>query len=207
MADITGQFEVDGLVKQRKELEQMLSSNPDMEKRLQKLIRKVLMQARKFIMDGIKFDHGDPRQARKAVKTAVYRRILGGSVSLLNKRRAGAAGSYEPPRKGSTGRGGNRRQRSRDTQRMMGYQGSDRAFVLRFLNQGTSGRNIENFATNPKREEWPSVKKWSKHPNTGNRGSIAPRNFFSSSSHQALQQAAAELDKLIDEMIKKEFGN
>ena len=68
MADITGQFEVDGLVKQRKELEQMLSSNPDMEKRLQKLIRKVLMQARKFIMDGIKFDHGDPRQARKAVK-------------------------------------------------------------------------------------------------------------------------------------------
>ena len=207
MADITGQFEVDGLVKQRKELEQMLSSNPDMEKRLQKLIRKVLMQARKFIMDGIKFDHGDPRQARKAVKTAVYRRILGGSVSLLNKRRAGAAGSYEPPRKGSTGRGGNRRQRSRDTQRMMGYQGSDRAFVLRFLNQGTAGRNIDNFATDPKREEWPSVKKWSKHPNTGNRGSIAPRNFFSSSSHQALQQAAAELDKLIDEMIKKEFGN
>lgn len=207
MADITGQFEVDGLVKQRKELEQMLSSNPDMEKRLQKLIRKVLMQARKFIMDGIKFDHGDPRQARKAVKTAVYRRILGGSVSLLNKRRAGAAGSYEPPRKGSTGRGGNRRQRSRDTQRMMGYQGSDRAFVLRFLNQGTAGRNIDNFATNPKRDEWPSVKKWSKHPNTGNRGSIAPRNFFSSSSYQALQQAAAELDKLIDEMIKKEFGN
>ena len=206
MADITGQFEVDGLVKQRKELEQMLSSNPDMEKRLQKLIRKVLMQARKFSMDGIKFDHGDPRQARKAVKTAVYRRILGGSVSLLNKRRAGAAGSYEPPRKGSTGRGGNRRQRSRDTQRMMGYQGADRAFILRFLNQGTAGRNIENFATNPKRDEWPSVKKWSKHPNTGNRGSIAPRNFFSNSSHRALQQAAAELEKLIDDMIREEFN-
>jgi hypothetical protein len=207
MADISGQFEVDGLVKQREELEKMLSSNPDMEKRLQKVIRKVLMQARKTVMDSIQFKHGDPRQARKAVKTAVYRRILGGSVSLLNKRRAGAAGSYEPPRKGSTGRGGNRRRRSQDTQRMMGYQGADRAFILRFLNQGTAGRNIENFATNPKRDEWPSVKKWSKHPNTGNRGSIAARNFFSSSSHQALQQAAAELDKLIDEMISKEFGN
>ena len=207
MADISGQFEVDGLVKQREELEKMLSSNPDMEKRLQKVIRKVLMQARKTVMDSIQFKHGDPRQARKAVKTAVYRRILGGSVSLLNKRRAGAAGSYEPPRKGSTGRGGNRRRRSQDTQRMMGYQGADRAFILRFLNQGTAERNIENFATNPKRDEWPSVKKWSKHPNTGNRGSIAARNFFSSSSHQALQQAAAELDKLIDEMISKEFGN
>ena len=49
MPDISGQFQVDGLVKQRKELEQMLSSNPDMEKRLQKLIRKVLMQARKQV--------------------------------------------------------------------------------------------------------------------------------------------------------------
>jgi len=207
MPDISGQFQVDGLVKQRKELEQMLSSNPDMEKRLQKVIRKVLMQARKTVMDSIKFKHGDPRQARKAVKTAVYRRILGGSVSLLNKRKAGAAGSYEPPRKGSTGRGGNRRPRSRDTQRMMGYLGADRAFILRFLNQGTTGRNIENFATNPKRDNWPSVPKWNKHPNTGNRGSIAARNFFSSSSRQALQQAAAELDKLIDDMIRKEFGN
>ena len=208
MADISGQFQVEGLVKQRKELEQMLSSNPDMEKRLQKVIRKVLMQARKQVSQSAQGAmKSDPRQAYKAVKTSVYRRILGGSVSLLNKRRAGAAGSYEPPRKGSTGRGGNRRQRSRDTQRMMGYQGADRAFILRFLNQGTAGRNIENFATNPKRDEWPSVKKWSKHPNTGNRGSIAPRNFFSSSSHQALQQAAAELDKLIDEMISKEFGN
>lgn len=205
MPDISGQFEVDGLVKQRKELEQMLSSNPDMEKRLQKVIRKVLMQARRDVMDSIQFKDGDPRQARKAVKTAVYRRILGGSVSLLNKRKAGAAGSYEPPRKGSTGRGGNRRRRSRDTQRMMGYKGSDRAFVLRFLNQGTAGRNIENFATNPKREEWPSVKKWSEHPNTGNRGSIAPRNFFSTSSHTAMQKAAEQLSILIDDMIKKEL--
>ena len=207
MPDISGAFEVDGLVKQREELESLISTDPAMEKRLQKVIRKVLMAARKTVMDSIQFKHGDPREARKAVKTAVYRRILGGSVSLLNKRRAGAAGNYEPPRKGSSGRGGNRRHRSQDTQRMMRYQGADRAFILRFLNQGTAGRNIENFATNPKREEWPSVEKWNKHPNTGNRGSIAARNFFSSSSHRALQQAAAELDKLIDDMIKKEFGN
>jgi hypothetical protein len=208
MPDISGQFQVDGLVKQRKELEQMLTSNPDMEKRLQKVIRKVLMQARKQVSQSAQGAmKSDPRQTYKAVKTAVYRRILGGSISLLNRRRAGTAGSYEPPRKGSTGRGGNRRRRSQDTQRMMSYQGESRAFILRFLNQGTAGRNIENFATNPKRDNWPSVPKWNKHPNTGNRGSIAARNFFSSSSRQALQQAAAELDKLIDDMISKEFGN
>ena len=207
MADISGAFEVDGLVKQRKELEQMLSSNPDMEKRLQKVIRKVLMQARKTVMDSIQFKDGDPRQARKAVKTAVYRRILGGSVSLLNKRRAGAPGNYEPPRTLRPGqRGGNRAKRGARTKQLMSYQGADRGFILRFLNQGTKERNIENFATNPKRDEWPSTPKWNKHPNTGFRGNIAPRNFFSTSSQRALQQAAAQLDKLIDELIKQELS-
>ena len=192
MPDISGQFQVDGLVKQRKELEQMLSSNPDMEKRLQKLIRSVLMKARRDIMGSIQFKHGDPRQARKAVKTAVYRRILGGSVSLLNKRRAGAAGSYEPPRTLQPNqRGGNRVKRGQRTQQVMSYQGASRAFVLRFINQGTSQRTAGTRGGHL----------------SGNRGSIAARNFFSSSSHQALQQAAAELDKMIDDMIKKEFGN
>lgn len=86
------EFTIDGLVKQREDLEHLLMSNPAMEKKVQGLIRKVLMKARRDIMDSIQFKRGDPRQARKAVKTAVYRRILGGSVSLLNKRRAGAAG-------------------------------------------------------------------------------------------------------------------
>lgn len=206
MADISGQFEVDGLVKQREELEHLLMSDPAMEKRVQGLIRKVLMAARREIGQGIQFKHGDPRQAYKAVKTAVYRRILGGSVSLLNKRKAGASGSYEPPRKLRPGkRGGNRRPRSGYTQRMMGYQGADRGFILRFLNQGTEGRNIENFAINSKRDEWPSVKKWNKHPNTGNRGAIAPRNFFAPASHQALRKAADQLTTLIDDLIKQEM--
>ena len=202
MADISGAFVVDGLVKTRKELEALLSSNPEMEKKIQGLVRKVLMAARRQIMGDIPFKHGDPRQAVKAVKTAVYKRILGGSVSLYNKRGAGKGGnSYEPPRKGSTGRGGNRRPRSQRTQQIMNYEGSKRAFVLRFLNEGVSGRAI-NFESNVNRK----VDKWNKHPNTGNRGNIAARNFFANSSHKALQQAAGQLDQLISELIAKEFG-
>ena len=191
MADISGQFQVEGLVKQRKELEQMLSSNPDMEKRLQKVIRKVLMQARKQVSQSAQGAmKSDPRQAYKAVKTSVYRRILGGSVSLLNKRRAGAPGSYEPPRTlQPKQRGGNRVKRGQRTQQVMSYQGADRAFILRFLNQGTSQRIAGTRGGHL----------------SGNRGSIAARNFFSTSSHRAMQQAAADLDKLIDDMIKKEF--
>ena len=185
MADITGQFEVDGIVKQREELERLMMSNPQMEKQVQKLIRKVLMQARKQVSNAAKGKmKADPRQAYKAVKTAVYRKILGGSVSILNKRRAGDSGSYEPPRKLRSGqRGGNRLQRSSRTQQLMSYQGASRAFVLRFINQGTTKRETRY----------------------GNRGRIAARNFFSGSSQRAIQQAAAELDNLIDEMIKKEI--
>lgn len=202
MAYISGAFEVDGLVKQREELERLLMSNPEMEKKVQGLIRQVLMAARKQIMGDIPFKHGDPRQAAKAVKTAVYKRILGGSVSLYNKRGAGKGGNiYQPPRKGSTGRGGNRRPRSERTKQIMGYEGSKRAFILRFLNEGVSGRAID-FEYNDNRR----VDKWNKHPNTGNRGNIAARNFFANSSHKALQQAAVQLDQLINELIAKEFG-
>lgn len=192
MADITGNIEVDGLVKQREELERLMMGNPQMEKRVQKLIRKVLMAARKQVSQSAQGAmRSDPRQAYKAVKTSVYRRILGGSVSILNKRRAGAPGSYEPPRKLRPGqRGGNRVKRGARTQQVMSYRGEDRSFILRFLSQGTEQREA---GTRGGRL-------------SGNRGSIAPRNFFSNSSHRAMQQAAAELDKLIDEMIKQEFN-
>ena len=56
MADITGNIQVDGLVKQREELERLMMGNPQMEMRVQKLFRKVLMQARSEIGKGIKFD-------------------------------------------------------------------------------------------------------------------------------------------------------
>lgn len=191
MADINGAFEVDGLVKQKEALESLMMSNPEMEKRVQKLIRQVLLAARRMVSNDAKgVMKSDPRQAYKAVKTAVYKRILGGSVSILNRKNAKGGGSYEPPRTLRQGqRGGNRVPRSQRTQQVMSYEGADRAFILRFLNQGTDDREA---GTRGGRM-------------SGNRGRIAARNFFSNSSHKALQQAAEQLSTLIDEMIKKEI--
>jgi hypothetical protein len=45
--------------------------------------------------------------------------------------------------------------------------------------------------------------KYGKTINTGRRGNIAPRNFFGSSSHRAMQKAADQLSILIDQMIQK----
>ena len=185
--------QVDGLVEQREELERLMMSNPQMEKKVQGLIRKVLMQVRKAVAAAAQQPNvmkSDPRQAYKAVKTAVYRQILGGSVSILNKRRAGVPGSYEPPRKLRPGqRGGNRVPRGARTQQIMSYQSSSREFVLRFINQGTSERTAGTRGGRLR----------------GNRGSIAARNFFSSSSQRAMQQAADQLTKLIDDLIKQEL--
>ena len=192
MADISGAFEVDGIVRQKQELESLLMSNPQMEKKVQELIRKVLLVARKEISTAASGKiKSDPRQAYKAVKSAVYRRILGGNISILNKRKAGKRGPVPPvvhqleTRVNSKGnhRGGNRMPRSRRTEDLLTYQGADRGFILRFLNAGTSERNTRY----------------------GNRGSISARNFFENSSQKAMEQAAAQLDALIEDLIKKEI--
>ena len=187
-------MQIDGFVEQRKELDALLMSNPAMEKKVQGLIRKVLMAARKTVAQAAQQPSvmkTDPRQAYKAVKTAVYRSILGGSVSILNKRCAGKRLSPPPivhqleQRTNSKGnhRGGNRMPRSQRTVDLLTYAGSDRGFILRFLNAGTKGRESHG----------------------GNRGQIAPRNFFANSSQAAMNKAADELTKLIDELIKNEL--
>ena len=204
-------IEIDGIVKQRQELEALMMSNPQMEKKVQGLIRKVLLEARRVVAKEAQGAmKSDPRQAYKAVKSAVYRQILGGSVSILNKRR-GKFDGYEPPRTLQPGqRGGNRRPRSQRTDNLMHYAGDSRAFVLRFLNAGTQGRAI-SFASDPHRaqvrrgSQGGDVSKYGKTNNTGRRGNIRPRNFFGTSSHTAMQQAASELTRLIDDLIKQEM--
>lgn len=192
MADY-GNIEVDGFVKQQKALDRLMMSNPDVVKRVQGLIREVLVDARKNLgEDAKKAMESDPRNAYKAVKTAVYKRILGGSVSILSKRRAtGGTSSYEPPRTLRPGqRGGNRVPRGERTQQLMGYEGSNRSFVLRFLNEGTGDRDA-------------GTRGGRLH---GSRGSIAPRNWFGQHAGQEMEKAAQKLTDLIGLMIQEEFN-
>jgi len=213
MVQISDAFEVEGFVEQRKELDRLLMSNPAMEKKVQGLIRKVLSAVKKSIgqaaSDKMK---SDPRHAYRAIRTAVYKRILGGNVNILNKRRASSAGgSYTPTRTlRSSQRGGNRKERSERTYRLESYEGSDRGFVLRFLNAGTSDRYI-NFLPDSRREhvhrgsQGGNLKKYGKTINTGRRGRIATRNWFGSRSQQEMEAAANNLEKFIDALIQNEL--
>jgi hypothetical protein len=181
-----GNIEVDGFVKQRQELEKLMMSNPAMEKKVQGLIRRVLLAARREVSKAAQ-QHSvmmsDPRHAYKAVKTFVYRRILGGSVSLYNRRHARGESTYEPPRKLRPGqRGGNRVKRGERTNQVMHYGPLDRGWILYILNKGTGERTAGSRGGRL----------------TGNRGSIAARNFFRPLGDRAMGQMRDNLAAAID---------
>lgn len=206
MADIkNGAITIDGLSEFEAKLQKLKTDNPGFEKRLRGVIKKLLGKARANLRNeaarGLQME-GDPRHAYKAVRFAVYKRLFGGQVNILNSRRAGAESGYEPPRTLTPGqRGGNRRVRK--SRNLNIYEGTDRGFILRWLNNGmtkTSPRVIE-FTENDRRK----VDKWNKHPNTGNRGAIKARNWFRGASLKQLQAIAGDMQELIDKIIKEEF--
>ena len=198
-------IEIIGLSEFEAKLKQLKTDNPDFEKRLRGVIRKILGHARANLRSeaasGLQMDN-DPRHAYKAVRYAVYKRLLGGQVNILNSRKAGAEAGYRPARTLTPGqRGGNRRLRT--SRNLDKYEGVDRGFILRWLNDGmtkTNPRTIK-FTENDSRK----VDKWNKHPNTGNRGAIAGRNWFKGASLRELQAVAGEMQELIDKVIKEEF--
>ena len=207
-ANINNNFVVEGLVEQMKQLDALLASNPEMEKKMQSVIRKVLGKAQTKMRKEIKGEMpNDPRDAYKAVRKAVYRQILGGNINILRKSRAtSGASSYTPTRTLKPGqRGGNRRLRNERTMRMESYQGDDRGFILFWLNSGTSARSMGSFATDNHRSQVKrgsqggDVNKYGKTVNTGNRGNIGARNVFA--SH------LIELEGFINQELVKAFGD
>ena len=186
---------------QEQNLRAAMSTDPKMRKVIQQHIREALFEARRDVMNSMEFDNGDPRGARRAIRTSVYEKVLGGQINILNGKKAHGSNSYEPPRKGSSGRGGNRRPRSQRTQEIMSYAPIDRGFILRFVNSGTKTRVIgfrNTVKANRTRYENRvyRINRGDKS-RTGNRGSIAARNWFMSSAESAMANAAANIAEMI----------
>lgn len=166
-------------------LDQLLTTNPEMEKKVRRIVRQVIMGA----MDPVKqaADRQSTKQAAQAIRKAVYKKVLGGNINILDSRgRAGSRAPLPPEsrRKKSHAIGGNRIPRSRRTEDLLTYSGKDRAFILRFLNSGTPKRDTNG---------------------TRRVGQIAARHWFEDTSHRSLQYAAEQFDKLLDALIAKEF--
>ena len=202
-------IEIEGLDEQVKQLRRMMSEDPYFRRRVNAVIKTVLSEARREVVQHAQGAmDSDPRHAYKAVRSAVYRRILGGNLNILQKRKAGAPGNYQKPRKGLPKRGGNRWGRSERTKQLEGYEGADRGFILRFVNAGTADRGIISYTDRTGTRHSlgsASSQDIKTHAFTGNRGNITARNWFGSASQKALENASYQLQEYIDQIINEEF--
>lgn len=181
MFQVEADFSV--IVEQQKALEVAMLTNPDTEKVVRKLIRQVILDARKQVVAVLrgKMDT-DPRGASEAVRATVYKKILGGNLNIYNSTKAHGKTGYHPAKKLKPGQwGGNRRARNDRTQQIMDYGPLDRGFILRFFNNGTKSRSTIY----------------------GNRGQITPSHAFGSAAQGAIEQASATLVTLINDELAK----
>ena len=173
---------------QQKALAVLFVNHPETRKRIRKIVREELKDATKRLREDAKYEMDeDPRKAFIAVKSSIYRKILGGNVSILNPRKAGARYQLVRPRKldqNPRQRGGNRRKRSERTNAIDSYFGKDRAFILRFVNNGTNDRQTRY----------------------GNRGRISvPGNWFPNMSQKELELAAENLANIMEEELAEAY--
>ena len=199
-----GTITIEGQEQLEAKLKALKTDSPGFEKRLRDAIKKVLGEVRKKLQgeaqSGLQMQ-SDPRNAYKAVRYAVYKRIFGGQVNILDSRKASKA-SYEPARHPSQ-RGGNRMARSQRTKDLMEYQGASRGFVLRFLNAGTDARYAGHGRNG--RAEAEKERFILQNDGRGYRGRIAPSNWFGPRSQHELENAAGRIQEIIDRVINDEF--
>ena len=185
MAEQNGDIQVSGFIEKQAMFEHLLTSEPGFDKNFRSVIRKVLQEARKNLSrDAASYIENDPRKAAKAVKHTVYKQVFGGNLSILNKRKASnVKTTYLPARTLQPGQvGGNRRPRSRRTEQVDSYYGSDRGFILRFLNQGTVTRDTRY----------------------GSRGALRRTDWFGHTAPWHMEKAASDVAAAINEYVKQQ---
>lgn len=160
---------------------------------IRKVFAKVAKPVKVSVQQGARSAmRSDPRKAWKAVRVITLKGGKGVVVGLLNSRKAGNAMSV--PQKATGGKSGIRRHRKRSarTNQVDGYQGADRAWLLRIVNQGTVNGPREAGTRG-------TLKK------TANRGELTAKRFFDRAEagmKQASQSLASELGKIIEKRMK-----
>jgi hypothetical protein len=184
MAEVSGDIQVSGFVEKQAMFEHLLTTDPRFDLNTRAVIRNVLQEARKKVSkDAASYIENDPRKAARAIKHTVYKQIFGGNISILQKRKAGPKYELQRQRTLQPGQvGGNRRPRVESRNRLDQYYGSDRGFILRFLNAGTVNRETRY----------------------GSRGAIGRTNWFGHVAPWHMETAAQDVANAINEYVKQQ---
>ena len=171
-------------------VESLLSTDKSNEKKIRSIIRRCINEARKeTVQDAKAYIPNDPRHAVESIRSATYKKILGGQLNIFSGRRSKDRSNYEPPRTLQPGqRGGNRVPRGSRTQELMDYGPKSRGMILRWLNSGVA------------QDRQAGTRGGRLH---GRRGAIAPRNWFSAATQKALTNAMNKIGKMIEEELNK----
>ena len=185
-------------------LQAAMTTDHKMRKAVQQHIREALWEARKEMINSANFANGDPRQSLRAIRNSVYEKVLGGQINIKRSRKDHGSGSaYTPPRTLTPGqRGGNRRPRSRRTEQINSGSPLDRGWILNILDKGTKTRVIgfRNTVKGNRTRYENRVYRINRgdKAHTGNRGAIAPRNWFRPAAESALQMAMQRISEMIE---------
>lgn len=199
-------FVIAGIDELNEQILGLKASNPRFMAQQKKLLAEAIKVAKKEVTSAARSAlSNDPRKAYMAVRSAVWKRALGGNVNILQSRKANskqyAGGNIGA--KGATSR----------TRALAGYYGSDRGFVLRFLNAGTADRAVKGINGHSVRrssesERRPKGKQMGRayrvrmyKGGIGNRGSIPARNWFKAPAEASMQHAAEVYAALCERAI------
>ena len=161
---------------------------------VRKVFAKVAKPVKQSVQQGARSSmKKDPRKAWKGVRVITLKGGKGVVVGLLNPRKAGNAMAVGSNSTG--GKSGIRRKRKRSarTNQVDGYQGADRSFILRIVNQGIK---------KPPR----MAGKRGTLKKEADRGEITAKRFFdraASGMQRSSQQLSVELGKIIEQKSKK----
>lgn len=194
---------------QEKNLEKLMTDSPEAREAIQASIREVMWEARNATSHEIAGVIGGDRESWRAVRHAVFQKVLGGNINIFDKKRGTAEWKViQKTRKVEMNphmRGGNRRKRSLRTMMIEGYEPTARGFILRWQDSGTRqryavGRN--NFGSRKNNIHYNKLKESGR----GNRGQIEPGNFFYRIASKHLGVAAEKLSKMIDNEMAKIYS-
>ena len=167
-------------------LEKLLTTDPAMEAEIKNAIDYILAEARKDVVSDLSAKiTNDPKHAVRAVRRTLYKQILGGNINILRKKRAGRTGTVPASSRG----------RLKKTEQILGYQGSDRGFILRFLNAGTNPRESSYMNAHLIR-----------NGNRASRGMITGKDFFGPAAKAAINQVLPILQQKFDKIIQQQIN-
>jgi len=160
-----------------------------------KIVRSEIAEAKKVVSVRARQEvkGRDPRKAATAIRAITFKRILGGKLDIFEPYGKTYTSNYQKSRmnRPKWARGGNRAPRSERTKKMDAYYGKSRAFILRFLNSGTTSRTA-------------GTRGW--RFRGANRGFVWGSKWFENSATIAMRRAANKISERIAEQLVKDFN-